>query len=78
MAVLSYGGKPPILIYMTTDKKDSLSIYIKAKLDISIKEYASLEGIAVRTLRDRWGTIKGESSIRDAVFRRYVKRFEEL
>ena len=67
-----------MLGYMPNDKKDSLSIYIKAKLDISIKEYAGLEGIAVRTLRDRWGTIKGKLSIRDAVFRRYVERFEEL
>ena len=63
---------------MSNDKKDSLSLYIKSKLSLSTKEYAALEGIAVRTLRDRWGTIKGESSIRDAVFRRYVKRFDEL
>ena len=75
---MSYGGKPPILRYMPNDKKDSLSLYIKSKLSLSIKQYAALEGIAVRTLRDRWGTAKGESSIKDAVFRRYVKRFDEL
>ena len=63
---------------MQHNKKDSLSPYLKSKLDLSAKEYAALEGIAVRTLRDRWGTIKGEASIRDAVFRRYVKRFDEL
>lgn len=63
---------------MSHDNPQSLSSYLKRKLNISLKEYAILEGVPQRTLQDRWSTQKGFVSIQDAVFRRYVQRFGDL
>ena len=63
---------------MTHENQQSISRYLRRKLNISLKDYSILEGVHVRTLQDRWATPKGFISIQDAVFRRYVQRFGEL
>ena len=44
---------------------------------MDVIQYAELENVPERTLRDRWHSEKGRKSIEDAVFRRYAMKFIE-
>ena len=59
-------------------KSRHLSTYIRAKLGISLADYARTEGVPVSTLHDRWNSADGRVRIENAVFRFYVERFEDL
>ena len=61
---------------MTRKKTNSLAGFIRSNLGISLKEFAELENMNVRTIEHRWASDKNRKSVVDAVFRRYVENFK--
>ena len=56
----------------------TLGKFIKAKLDISLAEFARCECTPVSTLNDRWRSAAGKVRIMDAAWRFYSNRYGDL
>lgn len=63
---------------MTYENGNSLASFIRRKLGMNLKDYAEKNDAHVSTLQSRWRSEKGKIEIENAVFRYYVKRFDEL
>ena len=55
-----------------------LSHYIKSKLNMQLNSYSKASGIPVSTLQSRWKTERGRQDIENAVYKMYIKRFDDL
>lgn len=56
----------------------SLSYFVKAKIGISLSDFAKEEEEKENTLYARWNSPTGKSRVMDSVFRAYVRRYDDL